>query len=275
LSARTYEAVASKYFGRPVVIKIRSGAATVTGSHEVVRAAPDGYTLLYGANHLFTLKYLGSGMPFDPAVDLKPIAFLCDMPWALCVAKDAPWNTVQEFVDYVKANPGKVRMANAGARTVAQVPALQMEMSAGLEFIHVPYDGGGPANQSVMQGDTHAVFASMGWAYSSIKDGLVKGLAVTSHERFKLLPEIPTLEEFGIPSYITLWSAIYGPKDLPDEIVKKINDFTQEIIKDPKYIEMNDTLGNVVTYEGPEKFKERIAEEEKALSELVEVLKIR
>lgn len=273
LAARTYVAVAQKYFGQPVVVRIRSGAATVTGTQDVVRAAPDGYTLLFGANHLFTLKHIGAEIPFDPATALKPVCFLIDMPWVLCVAKDAPWNTLQEFLDYAKANPGKVRIANAGTRTTAHVPSLQVEQYTGVEFVHVPYDGGGPANQSTVQGDTHAVFATTGWAYSAITDGIVKGLAITGHERFELLPEVPTLEEFGIPSYITLWAAIYGPKDLPDELVEKINEFTREIIKDPTYIKMNQTLGNITSYEDQYKFKERIAEEEKALAALAEVLK--
>ena len=273
LAARPYVAVAQKYFGQPLVIRIRAGAATVTGTYEVVRAVPDGYTLLFGANHLFTLKYIGEPIPFDPTTALKPICFLIDMPWVLCVAKDAPWNTFQEFIDYAKANPGKVTMANAGARTTAQVPALQVEQYTGVQFVHVPYDGGGPANQSTVQGDTQAVFAAIAWAYSAVQNGTVKALAVTGHQRFELLPDVPTLDELGVPSYITLWAAMYGPKDLPDEVVEKINEYTKEIVKDPAYLEMNRTLGNIITYGDAEYLKGRIAEEEKALAELAKTLK--
>ncbi len=273
LTARTYTAVAQKYFGQPVVIRIRSGAGTVTGTQDVVRATPDGYTLLFAANHLFTLKHIGDTIPFDPGADLKPICMLVDMPWVLLVRPDAPWNTFEEFIEYAKANPGKVKLANAGARTTAHVPALQVEQYTGAEFVHVPYDGGGPANQSTVQGDTDAVFGASGWAVSAVKDGVMKALAISGHERFQLLPDVPTLDEKGVPSYITLWACMYGPKDLPDEIVEKINGFTQEIMADPTFIEMNAAMGNIPVYEDAATFKKRIEEEEKALAELAKTLK--
>ena len=273
LAARPYIAVAQKYFGQPVVIRLRAGGATVTGTHEVIRSNPDGYTLLFGANWSFTLKYIGDAIPYDPTTALKPICFLIDMPWVLCVAKDAPWNTFREFIDYVKANPEKVAMANAGARTTAHVPSLQVEQYAGVRFIHAPYDGGGPAYQSMVQGDTQAVFAAIAWAYSAVQDGIVKPLAITGRQRFELLPDVPTLDELGVPSYITLWAAMFGPPDLPDEIVEKINEFTREIVKDPAYLAMNKNLGNVIAYGDAEYLKERIVEEEKALAELAKTLK--
>jgi Uncharacterized protein conserved in bacteria len=274
MAARAYVAVAQKYFGQPVVVRIRSGAGTVTGTQDVVRAAPDGYTLLFGANHLFALKHIGAEIPFDPAVALKPVAMLCDMPWVLLVRKDAPWDTFEDFLAYVKANPGKVKLANGGARTTAHVPGLQLEQLTGAEFLHVPYDGGAPANQSVVQGDTDAIFGAMGWAHSAITDGVLKGLAVTSPQRYELLPEVPSLVEFGIPiESSSLWSALYGPKDLPDEIVEKINEFTREIMKDPTYIQMNQAMGNVPLYEDQHVFKKRIEEEERVLAELAETLK--
>lgn len=275
LAARAFTSVAQKYFGKPVVIKIHAGGGTVLGTQDVIRANADGYTLLYGANHLFALKYLRGKIPFDPAVELKPIALLLDMPWVLCVAKDAPWNTFEEFLKHVKANPEKVTMANASAMSVPQVPALQIEQYTGAKFIHVPYDGGGPANQSVVQGDSVAVFATTGWAVSAIRDGLVKGLAITGKNRFKLLPSVPTLNEFNVPCNVTLWAAIYGPKDLPNDIVDKLNEYIVKVNNDPQYIKMQETLGNVPQYENSEKFAERIADEEKALSSLVKSLNIK
>lgn len=270
LSARVFMSVAPDYFGKPVVVNIRAGGATVIGTRDVVVAEPDGYKLLYGGNHLLALEaFTGAeNIPFDPVKDLKPVSRIVNWPWVLVVDPDSPWKTFEEFMDFAKENPGEIKMANAGALTIAQVPALEVEYYANVRFIHIPYDGGGPANQSVVQGDADAVFAVTAWAVGAIQDGLVRGLAITGKERHPLLPDVPTFREFGIESDTTLWAGIYAPKDTPDEIVDLIDQYTRGIMKDKTYQKMMGKLGNRIQYLGPEDFAKFIKEAQNSIRKI-------
>lgn len=272
LSARAFISVAPDYFGRPVVITIRAGGGTVIGTHEVVRDRGDGHKLLYAGNHLLALNEFAGGIPFDPVADLKPVSRILNWPWVLVVHPDSPWHTMEEFLADAAENPGSIIMANAGALTIAQIPAFEVEVYGDVEFTHIPYDGGGPANQSVIQGDADAVFAVTGWAVSAVEQGLVRALAVTGQQRYPHLMDVPTLREFGIPSDTTLWAGIYAPKGTSDEIVNKIDEFVRQIMENETYIEMMTNLGNIIEYLGPADFAASIDRAVEAIKVVAEAL---
>ena len=233
-----------------------------------MNAKPDGHTLLYGGNHLLALNRFVGKIPFHPINDLKPISRLVNWPWVLVVRPDAPWKTFEEFLKDAEENPGKINMANAGAMTIAQVPALEVEYYTKARFTHVPYDGGGPANQSVVQGDSDAVFAVTAWAVSAVEQGTVRALAITGQERHPNLPDVPTLRSFGIDSDTTLWAGLYAPKGASDALVAKIDGFVQEIIKDKTYKKMMKNLGNIIQYLGPEDFQKSITAADKSIEKI-------
>lgn len=270
LSARVFTSVASDYFGVPMVVSIRAGGSTVIGTRDVVQARPDGYTFLYAGNHLLALEaFTGlENIPFDPVADLKPVCRLMDWPMVLLVNPDSPWKTFDEFMDYAKENPRKIKAAIAGAMTIVHVPYFEIEKYGDVKFTHVPYDGAGPCNLSVIQGDTDVTFGVTAWAVNAIQDGLLRGLAITGKERHPSLPDIPTLREFGIESDTTLFCGIYAPKDTPDEIVNKFNEYTRELINDLTYKKMMDNLGNIINYLPAEEFSNVILESKQNIQKI-------
>lgn len=273
LTARAFVSVAPEFFGKPTVVRIRAGGSSVIGTNEVVNAKPDGHTLLWGGNHLLALDKFVGELPFDPVEDLKPVARLVNWPWVLVVHPDAPWKTFEEFLKDAEANPGKINMANAGAMTIAQVPSMEVEHYTKARFTAVPYDGGGPAYQSTIQGDTDAVFAISAWAVAAHKQGTVRALAITGKERHPDLPDVPTMRSFGIESDTHLWCGIYAPKDTPDALVNKIDGFVQEIIANKTYKKMMANMEMIIRYSGPEEFKQSILEADAGLVEIAKTLK--
>lgn len=273
LSARALVSVAPEYFGKPVVIRIRAGGSSVIGTQEVIKSKPDGYTLLWAGNHLLALDKFVGEIPFDPIEDLKPVSRLVNWPWVLMVHPDAPWSNFEEFLKDAEANPGKIKVSFGGAMTVAQLPSMEVEYYSKARFTGIPYDGGGPAYQAVIQGDADAVFAVSSWAISATNQGTLRPLAITGKDRHPELPDVPTLRSFGIESDATLWCGLYAPKDTPDALVKKLDGFVQQIIADKSYKKLMANLDNVVRYLGPEDFKQSIMEADAELSKIATALK--
>jgi tripartite-type tricarboxylate transporter receptor subunit TctC len=204
------------------------------GAERVARSAPDGYTLIVSPPSPLTInKLLYHNLPYDPD-KLVPITLLATAPNVLDVRKDFPGNSVQELLAYAKANPGKVTYASQGVGSTAQLSAAMLEQFAGVKMLHVPYRGALPALNDVIAGHVDMFFDTATTSVPLFRGGQLRILAVGSTKRIAALPEIPTVQETGLPGFRSItWFALAAPPETPAPLVAKINQDTVQILKDP------------------------------------------
>jgi tripartite-type tricarboxylate transporter receptor subunit TctC len=221
--ARALALEAAKELGQPVIIENRAGAGTVIGSAYVAKAAADGYTVLMGQTALAVNASLRKQLPYDTAKDFVPIALVADHPGILLTAASKPYNTLPEFLAYVRARPGQVSYASPG---VGSWPHLLMELLASeakLQLIHAPYQGNGPLQTDLVGGRVDAAFGAYATARGLVKDGRLKILAVTGTQRELEIPNVGTTSEAGYPnSASNYWMGILAPAGTPPEVVARL-----------------------------------------------------
>ena len=210
--------------GQPVIVENRSGASGNVGSDAVAKAAPDGYTILFGSMSTHAMNHaLFSAMPFDGAEDFAPIALLAFVTNTMVINPAVPAKTVAEFVAYAKANPGKIAYASAGAGSTNHLCAALFEKMAGVQMVHVPYRGGAPAVLDTVAGQTQLLFSAGTQTLEHVKAGKLTLLAVTEGKRAAALPEVPTVAE-TIPGYeMAVWYGAFGPRGMPKELAQRLN----------------------------------------------------
>jgi tripartite-type tricarboxylate transporter receptor subunit TctC len=225
----------SKQLGQSFVVENRTGGGMVVGTVAVAKAAPDGYTLLMGLNGNLTVNpSLYVKLPYDPLADFRPVAMLADYPFLVVVNNDLPVRSIKELVAYLKANPGKVDFASAGNGTGQQLAAELFKMMTGTEMSHVAYRGAQPAYQDVISGRVPVFFDNMSTAMSLAQGGKVRALAITSKARSPLMPDVPTVEEAGVPGYeYHTWFGLWAPKATPSAIVDKLHAEVKKALADP------------------------------------------
>ena len=213
----------SERLGQPFVIENRPGAGGNIGTEAVVRAPPDGYTLLLVSASNAINATLYDKLNFNFIRDIAPVAGIIRVPIVMVVNPSVPAKTVPEFIAYAKANPGKLNMASAGIGAPAHVAGELFKMMAGVDMVHVPYRGAAPALTDLLGGQVQVMFAPLSSSIEYIKAGKLRALAVTTATRSEALPDIPTVGEF-VPGYeASTWSGVGAPKDTPAEIVEKLN----------------------------------------------------
>jgi tripartite-type tricarboxylate transporter receptor subunit TctC len=225
--------------GQPVVIENRGGGGGYIAWAQVAASEPDGYTLLVAENALGVSQALYRKHPsgFDPLKQYDAIAATGSSPLVLVIANNVPANTFPELVSYAKTLPQKLNYASAGAGSVSHLVMEVVRDGAGIETVHVPYKGGGPAMADVVAGHVAAVMASIGVGKNQIEGGKVKGIAVTGPTRSPALPNIPSLKELGVKHAdvdLSFWWGIFGPKGIPDPVKAKIEKAFQTVLADPK-----------------------------------------
>jgi len=213
----------SERLGQPFVIENRPGAGTTIGTEAVVKAPPDGYTLLLVGAAAVTSALLYDKLNFNLIRDIAPVAAISREPHIMVAHPSVPATTVPEFIAYAKANPGKISMASGGIGTVAHLSGELFKMMAGVDLVHVPYRGLSPALTDLLGGQVQVVSASMASSIEYMRAGKLRALAVTTATRSEMLPDVPTLGEF-VPGYeASTWSGVGAPKATPAEIIEKIN----------------------------------------------------
>jgi tripartite-type tricarboxylate transporter receptor subunit TctC len=215
----------SKALGQPVVVENQSGGGGVVGSQATARAAPDGYTLMVGYVGTHGTNPAVRKLPYDAIKDFTPIAMVGGTPNVLVVPSSVPANTLRDFIAYAKANPGKLSYGSSGPGTLTHLAMEQLKVAAGLDIVHVPYRGIGPAFADILGGQTQAMLPGLAAALPHIKAGKVKPLAVTGNKRHPLVPDVPTFEELGFAGFDGVqWYGIVGPANVPAPIVTRLND---------------------------------------------------
>jgi tripartite-type tricarboxylate transporter receptor subunit TctC len=231
--------------GEPIVIEDVTGASGTIGVGRAARAAPDGYTLSIGQWATHVLNGAVFSLPYHVLDDFEPIALLTSNP-QLVVAKNAvPANNLRELIAWLKANPGKASQGTAGAGT--RVSGAFFQSLSGTSFAFVPYRGSAPAMQDLIGGQIDLMFDQVSNSLSQVRGGNIKGFAITAKTRLALAPEIPTVDEAGLPGfYISLWNAIWAPKGTPKEIIAKLNAAVVTSLADPKVRQQLTDLGQEI-----------------------------
>ncbi len=260
LAARMMGQQLSTALGQPFVVDNKPGAGGSIAAMEVVRAAPDGYTLLFSSNSAISSNVaLLKNIPYDPTKDFSPIAAIGDNMLVLMVKPGFPARTTQEFVSYVKQRPGKV---NAGyGSSSSQVSIAMLNKLAGLDTLSVPYKGIPLAVNDVLGGTLDFTFVDIGNAMAQAKGGTLRAIGVTSAKRNALMPDWPALSE-ALPGFdITAWFAMVGPAGLPRDVVDKLNAATAQGLKQPELKDRLATVGITPMPMTPEQLKTFIATE--------------
>jgi tripartite-type tricarboxylate transporter receptor subunit TctC len=225
----------SKQLGQGFVVENRTGAGMLVGTTAVAKAAPDGYTLLVGLNGNMTVNpSLFAKLPYDPLADFVPVAMLATYPFLAVVNNDLPVKSIKELIAHLKANPGKIDYASAGNGTGQHLAPELFKMMTGTEMAHIAYRGAQPAYLDVISGRVPVFFDNMSTAMSLAKQDKVRALAITSRKRSPLMPELPSVEEAGVPGYeYHTWFGLWAPKGTPQPIVEKLNAEVTKALADP------------------------------------------
>ncbi len=251
----------SERFGQQFVIENRPGAGTTIATEAVVRSNPDGYTLL-----LVTLPNVTSGMlyerlPFDFMADIVPIASINLLPQVMVVNQNFPATSVAEFIAHAKANPGKVNMASTGSGNLSHLSIELFKILADVDIVHVPYRGAGPAQTDLLGGRVDGMFDTIPALIGPVREGRLRGLAVTTKTRLAALPDLPTVGDF-VPGFeVNGLIGIGAPKAVPTEIVGKLNREINAVVADPKLQARFADLGAVSFTGSPEDFSGFLAQE--------------
>jgi tripartite-type tricarboxylate transporter receptor subunit TctC len=238
----------AEIWGQQVVIENRGGAGGNLGA----QAAPDGYTILFVAPFLATNPFFYNTLGYDSIADFAPVTLICTFPNLMVVPVSSPVKSVAEFIAYAKANRGKVTFSSSGVGTLVQLCGELFKRMAGIEMIHVPYRGAGPALNDLIPGRVDTMFATMPSALPLARSGALRALAVTSATRVDFAPEIPTVAESGLPGFdVSLWYALSMPGRTPAEIVQKVHGDTVAALAHPPVRQRLGELGATIVTTTP------------------------
>ena len=253
-AARIIAARLSEMLGQQVVIDNRPGAGSNIGVEAAARSAPDGYTLLLGAPTLATNRFLYASLNYDSLTDLAPVSLLCRFPNIFAVPVSSPATSVRGFIDHAKANPGKVTYSSPGIGTTPHLSGELFKRMAGIELTHVPYRGAAAgAVTDTIAGRIDAIFNTTGSLLQTVRTGQLRGLAVTTAQRFPTAPELPTIAESGVPGFdVSSWYSLWMPAKTPPDIIAKVNAATVKALSEPEVRAKFYLLGVAVESSTPE-----------------------
>jgi tripartite-type tricarboxylate transporter receptor subunit TctC len=261
ITARVMGQWLSERLGQQFVIDNRPGGGTNIGTEAVVRAPADGYMLLLAGSPAAINATLYDKLNYNFIRDIAPVAGIIRQPFVMAVHPSVPAKTVPEFIAYAKANPGRINMASAGTGAGSHVTGELFKMMAGVDMVHVPYRGAGPALTDLIAGQVQVYFATTVASIEYIRAGRLRALAVTTATRSDALPGIPTVDEF-VPGYeASSWYGVGAPKATPAEIIEKLNKEINAGLADPKIKARLADLGGDVLALSPADFGKLIAEE--------------
>lgn len=232
-TARAIAETAKAHFSHPIVVVNKPGASGSIGWSYVANGTPDGYKLSLMNPEMLVVPLMGIGK--TTIDDFQPIARFTDDPSAVTVRADAPWKTIEEFIAYSKANPGKVTISNAGNGTIPHMAAAALGERIGAKFNHIPYQGSAPAILGLLAGDVHATTVAYAELKPHVESGKLKTLAVMSAKRVAGLDSVPTMAERGHDMQFSVWRGIGLPKGAPKEALDKWREVAKKVYEDPTF----------------------------------------
>ena len=258
----------TKSLGTPVYVENQPGGSGVIAAQTVARAAPDGYTLLIGTNttHAGNASFL-KNMPYDPVNDFEPISRLGIAALVLGVNNAVPAGNVAEFVAYARANPGKLAFGSGTGS--ARLASEMLKAKAGIDMLSVPYKSNAPALTDLRGGQIQVLMGDIALMLPHIRSGAVKGLAVSSARRSASMPELPTLQEAGVPGYeLVGFIAAFAPAKTPEPIVRKLNEEMGRILRDREFVDGLTAMGMDAAPTSPGQLREWVISETRKWGDL-------
>jgi tripartite-type tricarboxylate transporter receptor subunit TctC len=264
---------ASEDWGQSVVVDNRPGAGGNIGADLVAKSPADGYTILMGALSTHAVNpSLYAKMPYDATKDFAPISLVAITPNVLVVNASLPVSSAKEFIAYAKANSGKLSFGSGSNGSAGHLAGELFKVDTKTDIVHVPYKGGAPATQALLAGDTQFMFDNLANAMPHVKAGKLKALAVTTAERSKLAPDLPTMAEAGLPGFdISTWFGLFAPAGTPKDVIAKWNAEVVKILNSPDMRERLTAQGAESAPTTPEQFAAFIQSEIPKYARIVKI----
>ncbi len=255
ITARLVAQGLNEAFRQPVIMDNRPGSSGIAGTELVARAAPDGYTLMVVASSFSINPALGRKLPYDSIRDFTTVTQLSKFPNMLAAHPSAPVKTLQDVIALAKAKPGQITYASAGVATGTHMTAELLKYMTGIDLLHVPYKGGGPAMTAAMGGQTQLLVATSVGLLPHVRAGKLRAIAVTSAKRSAAAPDIPTIAESGVPGYEhEPWNGMFGPAGIPKAVLARINAEVVRVLNTPEAKKVLEGDGADIVGGTPEQF---------------------
>ena len=263
--------------GQSVINDPRPGAGGAIGAEVAARAAPDGYTLLFGTNSTHgSNPALYARLPYDPVRDFAPIALTVGMPYVLSVHPSLPVASLKQLIAFAKSKPGQLYYASAGNGSTHHLSGELFKSMARINIVHVPYKGGPPATAATVGGEVSMLFNTVGSVQPSVKSGRLRALAVTTTSRSGALPDVPTMAEAGLPGFeMQSWFGLLAPAGTPRPIISRLNAETIKALNTPEMKSAIATMGANLMSGSPEQFADHIKSEIGRIGEIVKAAGIK
>lgn len=257
---RIFAEALGKQLGQPVVVENRGGAGGTVGTRAVASAAPDGYTLLLGTSSTNgTNSAVYQNLPYDAVKDFTPVTQIIRVPGVIVVNKDFPAKDYKQFYALVKAAPGKYSYASSGNGGATHMAMEYYKSLSGLDMMHVPYRGTGPALNDVIAGQVPILWDTAASSMAHIQSGNLRAIVVAAKARLPQLPDVPTFAEVGLPDYdAEMWNGLLAPAGLPKDVLAKLNDASRKALADPDVQAKYAGVGAYVVADKPDAFREMI-----------------
>jgi tripartite-type tricarboxylate transporter receptor subunit TctC len=257
-------------------VENRPGATGTIGTQAVIQSPPDGYTLLFMAASLHTFSpHLMKNMTFDTVADITPISVSVQFPYVLAVSAESPYRTVADLVKAAKAQPGKLAYGSFGIGSGPHIVTELFRQQAGIEVLHVPYKGGSQVTAALMGGEIPFMFDSLPSPLGQVRGGKLRALGVTSLQRAKAVPDVPTLSESGIPIEAIIWLGLGGPPKMPADVLAKLFEAMKQISTDPELQQRMADMGAEATVsKSPQEFREFMLAERNRWGKVIRDAKI-
>ena len=256
--------------GWRIVIDNRAGGGTIIGTETVARATPDGYTLFYGTNAMVINTVLVDKISYDPLRDFEPVSLAITQPLGVLTGPRLKVATMKELIANAKANPGKLNFASSGNGSLQHIAGEMLRSMAGLNVVHVPYKGAGPAMTDLLGGNVDFMITSLLGTSEQIKAGRLRLLAVTSAKRSPAVPEVPTVAESGLPGYEAIsWQAFFAPAKTPKAAIDRLNSALREAAKSKKLKDRVAENGMELRMAPPSDLRDLVVKEQKKYAAIV------